>query len=42
MDPEIKALCHHTLKIKINDEVKHLNAAAAGAIFLHEVSRNLF
>ncbi len=42
MDPEIKALCHHTLKIKINDEVKHLNAAAAGAIFLHEASRSFF
>ena len=40
--PEIKALCHFTLKIKINDEVKHLNAAAAGAIFLHEASKNFF
>ena len=29
-------------KIKINDEVKHLNAAAAGAIFLHEASRSFF
>ena len=42
MDLEIRALCHHILKIKINDEVKHLNAAAAGAIFLHEATRGFF
>ena len=42
MDPEIRALCNHTLKIKINDEVQHLNAAAAGAIFLHEASKSFF
>ncbi len=42
MDSEIRALCHHILKIKINDEVKHLNAAAAGAIFLHEATRSFF
>ncbi len=42
MDLEIRALCNHTLKIKINEEVKHLNASAAGAIFLHEASKSFF
>jgi len=41
IDLEVKALCDTVLKIQVNETVKHLNAAAAGAIFLHEVSRSI-
>ena len=40
IDPEIKASCNTILKIQVNSDVMHLNAASAGAIFLHEASRS--
>tara|TARA_B100000029_G_scaffold313320_1_gene305791 strand:- start:463 stop:1236 length:774 start_codon:yes stop_codon:yes gene_type:complete len=39
IEPEIKSLCDNILKINVNQNVMHLNAASAGAIFLYELSK---
>lgn len=42
MAPEVYQLCHHTVRIPMNSDVAHLNAAAAASICLYQLAQSQY